>query len=94
MSKICEEIKSWRNNGFEGATNTSKDLQNYWFKTDHFTEQADKSQSELRYYFFQREAVETVIWLYDVRGVRDKYDLIRFDAYGAEKTKVLSLLIA
>jgi type III restriction enzyme len=27
--------------------------------------------------------VETVIWLYDVRRVRDKYDLIRFDASGA-----------
>ncbi|EQD46800.1 type III restriction-modification enzyme helicase subunit, partial [mine drainage metagenome] len=40
-------------------------------------------QSEFRYYFAQREAVESVIWLYDVRGVRDKFDLIRFDASGA-----------
>ena len=38
---------------------------------------------QFRYYFAQREAVETVIWLHDVRGARDKYDLLRFDASGA-----------
>jgi type III restriction enzyme len=27
--------------------------------------------------------VESVIWLYEVRGARDKYDLLRFDASGA-----------
>nr|WP_294507031.1 DEAD/DEAH box helicase family protein [uncultured Rhodopila sp.] len=27
--------------------------------------------------------METVIWLYDVRNVRDKFDLLRFDASGA-----------
>ena len=35
------------------------------------------------YYFAQREAVETVIWLFEVRRARDKYDLLRFDASGA-----------
>ena len=34
---------------------------------------------EFQYYFAQREAVETIIYLYDVVGVKDKYDLIRFD---------------
>jgi Type III restriction enzyme, res subunit len=51
--------------------------------TDHLIEQADGTQSQFRYYFAQREAVETVIWLYDVRGARDKFDLLRFDASGA-----------
>jgi type III restriction enzyme len=49
----------------------------------HLIEQADGTQSQFRYYFAQREAVETVIWLYDVRGARDKFDLLRFDASGA-----------
>jgi type III restriction enzyme len=55
----------------------------WWFDTDHLIEQADGTQSQFRYYFAQREAVETVIWLYDVRGARDKFDLLRFDASGA-----------
>src|SRR6185312_4994082 len=34
-------------------------------------------------YFAQREAVESVIWLHEVRRACDKYDLLRFDASGA-----------
>ena len=58
-------------------------LLRWWFETDHLIEQADGTLSPFRYYFAQREAVETVIWLYDVRGARDKFDLLRFDASGA-----------
>jgi type III restriction enzyme len=83
VAKIREEVTIWRSNGYAGATSTSKSLLNWWFKTDHLIDQADGTQSEFRYYFAQREAVETVIWLYDVRGVRDKHDLMRFDASGA-----------
>lgn len=36
-----------------------------------------------QYYFAQREAVETIIWLYEVAQARDKYDLIRHDSSGA-----------
>ena len=38
---------------------------------------------EFQYYFGQREAVETIIYLYDAVGVKDKYDLMRFDTSGA-----------
>ena len=38
---------------------------------------------KFQYYFGQQEAVETVIYLYEVAGVKDKYDLIRFDGSGA-----------
>ena len=58
-------------------------LLKWWFETEHLLEEADGSLSPFRYYFAQREAVETVIWLYDVRGARDKFDLLRFDASGA-----------
>jgi hypothetical protein len=44
---------------------------------------ADGSVESFRWYFAQREAVESVIWLYDVKHARDKYDLMRFDASGA-----------
>ena len=48
--------------------------------------QADGSISEFQYYFSQREALETIIYLYDVVGVKDKYDLMRFDSSGAVST--------
>ena len=55
---------------------TSKALLNWWFNTHHPLEGADSTVSEFQYYFAQREALETVIYLYDVFKVRDKYDTI------------------
>jgi len=83
VAKVREEVKAWRDKDYAGASETSKALLTWWFKSDHLVEQADGSQSLFRYYFAQREAVETVIWLFDVRRVRDKFDLLRFDSSGA-----------
>lgn len=83
VAKIREEVQAWRSKGYAGASKTSKALLDWWFETDHLLDQADGTQSQFRYYFAQREAVETVIWLYDARGARDKFDLLRFDASGA-----------
>lgn len=83
VAKIRQEIHDWRASGYAGASDTSKALLHAWFEHEHLLENADGSLSPFRYYFAQREAVETVIWLYDVRKARDKYDLMRYDASGA-----------
>ena len=83
VAKIRVEVEAWRNSGYSGASPTSVSLLRWWFEVDHMLETADGSLEPFRYYFAQREAVETVIWLYDVRGARDKFDLLRFDASGS-----------
>jgi len=83
VAKIRGEIYQWRTRGYVGASPTSKALLNWWFETEHLIEAADGSLTPFRYYFAQREAVETTIWLYEVRRARDKFDLIRFDASGS-----------
>lgn len=83
VAKIRREVAAWREAGYAGASATSVALLKHWFETDHLLEEGDGSLAPFRYYFAQREAVETVIWLYDVRRARDKYDLLRFDASGA-----------
>lgn len=83
VANIRSEVKSWRDAGYAGASATSRALLHWWFDTDHLVEQADGTLVSFRYYFAQREAVETVVWLHDVKGVRDKFDLLRFDASGA-----------
>lgn len=83
VAKIREEIFAWRHKGYAGASAASASLLRWWFDTEHLIEGADGSLSPFRYYFAQREAVETLIWLYDVRRARDKFDLLRFDASGA-----------
>ena len=88
VAKIRTEVKAWRDAGYAGASATSKDLLHWWFEVEHQVEGADGTLSTFRYYFAQREAVETVIWLHDVRKVRDKFDLLRFDASGAVSTNM------
>ena len=83
VAEVRREVAAWRSGGYAGASHTSKALLGWWFDTEHWIEQVDGSLAQMRYYFAQREAVESVIWLYDVRRARDKYDLMRFDASGA-----------
>ena len=86
VHKIRSEVKAWRDNEYEGATDTSKALLAWWFETEHIIPKADGILEPFRYYFAQREAVETIIYLYEVAQVKDKYDLIRYDASGAVST--------
>ena len=83
VARIRTEVHAWRASGYSGATPTSIQLLRWWFETDHLQDRASGSMEQFRWYFAQREAVETVIWLYDVRHARDKFDLMRFDASGA-----------
>ena len=83
VPELRKQVKSWRDNGYDGATETSKSLLNWWFNTPHLLPQSDGTMSEFQYFFSQRESVETVIYLHDVIKVKDKYDLMRFDSSGA-----------
>jgi len=65
------------------ATETSRSLLNWWFNRSHLLPKASGIMAQFQYYFAQREAVETIVYLYDVVRVQDKYDLMRFDSSGA-----------
>ncbi|MHC1631909.1 MAG: DEAD/DEAH box helicase family protein [Methanotrichaceae archaeon] len=82
VSELRKKVKEWRDSGYEGATDTSKSLLDWWFNTTHLLPKADGTMAEFQYYFAQREAVETIIYLYDVADVQDKYDLLPFDSSG------------
>jgi len=86
VHKIRQDVKEWRDTNYEGATGTSKVLLHWWFQREHIMPQSDGSLFDFQYYFAQREAIETIIYLYEVVKVKDKYDLIRFDSSGAVST--------
>jgi type III restriction enzyme len=79
---LRQEIKKWRDNNYEGVSETSRALLKWWFQTDHPVETSEGTIN-FQYYFSQREAIETVIYLYEVAKVKDKYDLIRYDSSGS-----------
>jgi len=82
VSQLRKKVKEWRDSGYAGAANTSKSLLNWWFGFKHLLPKTDGSMAEFQYYFAQREALETIIYLYDVVGVKDKFDMMRFDSSG------------
>ncbi len=82
VASLRIHVKEWRDKNYQGATVTSKALLNFWFKEDHIMYNADGSSYNFKYYFAQREALETVVWLYDVAKAKDKYDLLRYNATG------------
>ena len=83
VAKLRREVKTFRDRGYADASPTSRSLLTWWFREPHLLERADGRREEFRYFFAQREAVETIVYLYDAAGVQDKYDLMRFDGSGA-----------
>ena len=83
VARLREKVKEFRDGGYVGAGDTSKSLLNWWFKEPHLLPQADDAMVAFQYFFAQREALETIIYLYDVVGAKDKFDLMRFDSSGA-----------
>jgi type III restriction enzyme len=72
VPEIRKAVKEWREKKYKGATDTTKALFNYWFATDHRRPDGQAFQ----YYGAQREAVETLAWLYEVEKVRRHRDLV------------------
>jgi type III restriction enzyme len=67
-------IWAWREPtiGCKGVSDTTKILLNYWFHTDHKLPDGRK----FKYHPFQREAIETLIYLYEVAKVRRHKSLV------------------
>src|SRR5699024_9884258 len=75
--KIRQKVKEWRDNGYKGASRTTKDLFSFWFDVEH-----EVNDIPFQYYFSQREAIESIIYLYEVSKAYDDLDLLRFDSSG------------
>jgi type III restriction enzyme len=83
VANLRKEVKKWRDNHYQGAHETSRALLRWWFETEHPIPQNDGTTAMFQYYFAQREALETVIYLHDVMNFQNGYDLMRFDSSGA-----------
>lgn len=83
VAQLRRKVKEFRDGGYVGASDTSRSLLNWWFKEPHLLPGKDAIMGSFNYYFAQREAIETIVYLHDVAGAKDKYDLMRFDSSGA-----------
>jgi type III restriction enzyme len=87
VDKIRRDVKEWRDNDYEGASETTKSLLHFWFEEEHFIENVNNDPFEFKYYFAQRESVETIIYLHEIANVEDKHDLLKYDSSGIIKAE-------
>ena len=65
-------VKQWQANSYPGVTDTTRTLLNYWFVADH-----KLSNGQLfKYHEAQREAIETLIYVYEIARIRSRKDLL------------------
>jgi len=69
---IRKVVAEWRRTGYKGVSETTGMLLNYWFKTDHRL----PNGRAFRYHDSQREAIETLVYLYEVAEIRRHKDLL------------------
>src|SRR5438309_1771668 len=69
---IRSAVSEWRAKRYKGATPTTRILLNHWFATDH----RQPDGSTFRFHYFQRDAIETLIYLYEVANIRRHKDLL------------------
>ena len=79
VPEVRRLVKEWRDVGYAGASPTSMALLRWWFIDEH-VKWSDGMAKPFQYYFAQREAVESAIYLYEVAGVRDPQDLLKYDS--------------
>ena len=79
--KIRQKVKEWRESGYKGASQTTKDLFSFWFDVEH-----EVNGEPFQFYFSQREAIESIIYLYEVAKAHDKFEMMRFDNSGIVST--------
>ena len=84
VPKIRSAVNQWRSAGYPGASDVTTRLFEYWFEEDH---EVPGFGVPFRYYYCQREAIETLVWLVEIAAQRDSQKLIQ--QYGAKFKKDL-----
>ncbi len=86
VHKIRQAVSDWRRKDYINASETSRSLLKWWFSKKHTIQKSGSGYEEFKYYFAQQEAIETLIYLFEVDKVKDKYDLMRYDSSGVIST--------
>ena len=95
VNRIRERVDKWREAGYPGITTVTRELLEHWKNPDR----------EIRFFFCQIEAIETLIWLLEApeserQGIETHGDGSPFQrlcskmATGSGKTIVMGMLIA
>jgi len=94
VNQLRDEVRAWREAGYPGTAGVTRRLLEWWFERDE-----ERKSVAKRFFFCQQEAVEAVIYLYEVQNRRrmpETGDLLRYAlklATGTGKTMVMALFV-
>lgn len=72
VNELRKAVFVWRKQDYPGATDTTKRLLQFWFNEDHIV-----NGEPFEFWFCQREAIETLIYVYEVMKKRNFIDMAR-----------------
>ncbi|MHB1538717.1 MAG: DEAD/DEAH box helicase [Solirubrobacteraceae bacterium] len=78
VNGVRAHVDAWRAQGYPNASTTTERLLGFWFADEHRT----PSGQPFQFYFCQREAVETFIYLTEIEPVRGLKDLLEYAEHG------------
>lgn len=77
---IREAVKAWRAAGYKKITDTTNELLNFWFKTDH--------ENSFHFHTAQREAIETLIYIFEVEKIKSRKELLEKYAFNTKDLRL------
>ncbi|MDO9575624.1 MAG: DEAD/DEAH box helicase family protein [bacterium] len=72
VNELRKAVFAWREQGCPNITETTRRLLNFWFNEDHIVD-----GEPFEFWFCQREAIETLIYVYEVMKKRNFIDIAR-----------------
>jgi len=72
VNELRKAVYKWREGSYPGVTETTRRLLQFWFEEDHVME-----KEPFQFWFFQRESIETLIYVYEVMKKRNFINLAR-----------------
>ncbi len=94
VNRLKEEVRDWRDAGYSGTAMVTRRCLEWWFERDE-----ERLKEAKLFFFCQQEAIETLIYLYEVQRqtkMPETGDLLRYAlklATGTGKTLVMALLV-
>ncbi|MDX9859223.1 MAG: DEAD/DEAH box helicase family protein, partial [candidate division Zixibacteria bacterium] len=83
------DVRDWRRSFYGGASDTTRALLEHWFERPHRKHTPSGEEYEFRYYFCQREAIETLVYLKEVRKLESLSQILA--EYGGPQAEVAAL---
>jgi len=72
VNELRKAVFTWREQSYPGISSTTKRLLQFWFSEDHIV-----NNEPFEFWFCQREAIETLIYVYEVIKKRNFIDIAR-----------------